>query len=35
VIITPHIGSYAVEARIQMETEAAMNLIRMLKEGKK
>lgn len=30
-ILTPHIGSYAVESRIQMETEAAENLIRDLK----
>jgi D-3-phosphoglycerate dehydrogenase len=31
VILTPHIGSYAREARIQMETEAVENLIRGLK----
>lgn len=35
VILTPHIGSYALEARVQMEMEAAKNLISMLKEGKK
>jgi D-3-phosphoglycerate dehydrogenase / 2-oxoglutarate reductase len=26
VILTPHMGSYAKEARIQMEQEAAQNL---------
>ncbi|MDD5292389.1 MAG: phosphoglycerate dehydrogenase [Candidatus Omnitrophica bacterium] len=31
VVLTPHIGSYAVESRIQMEKEAALNLIRGLK----
>jgi D-3-phosphoglycerate dehydrogenase len=31
VILTPHVGSYAVESRIQMETEAAENLIKDLK----
>ena len=31
VILTPHIGSYAVEARIEMETEAVNNLIQGLK----
>lgn len=30
VILTPHIGSYAREARTRMETEAAVNLIRAL-----
>jgi len=30
VILTPHIGSYALEARLQMEMEAAKNLINML-----
>jgi D-3-phosphoglycerate dehydrogenase len=34
-ILTPHIGSYALEARVQMEMEAAKNLINMLREGKK
>lgn len=33
VILTPHIGSYAQEARIKMELEAAQNLIEGLKEG--
>lgn len=32
IILTPHIGSYAREARIEMETEAVKNLIAMLKE---
>lgn len=31
VILTPHIGSYAVESRVQMEIEAAENLIKGLK----
>jgi D-3-phosphoglycerate dehydrogenase len=31
VILTPHIGSYAKEARIKMEVEAARNLIKGLK----
>lgn len=35
VILTPHIGSYAIEARVQMEIEAAKNLIKMLKEERK
>jgi len=35
VILTPHIGSYALEARVQMEIEAAKNLIDMLRGGKK
>jgi len=30
VILTPHIGSYALETRVQMEMEAAKNLIKML-----
>lgn len=30
VILTPHIGSYALEARVQMEVEAAKNMIEML-----
>ena len=33
VILTPHIGSYAKEARITMELEAVRNLIQGLKEG--
>lgn len=33
VILTPHIGSYAKEARIGMELEAVKNLIKALKEG--
>lgn len=33
VIITPHIGSYAKEARIAMELESVKNLIKGLKEG--
>ena len=32
VILTPHIGSYAKEIRIKMETEAAKNLLRGLNE---
>ena len=32
VILTPHIGSYAKELRIQMEIESAENLIRGLNE---
>ncbi|MEW6614417.1 MAG: phosphoglycerate dehydrogenase [Thermodesulfobacteriota bacterium] len=32
VILTPHIGSYAKEARIQMETQAVENLLKGLKE---
>lgn len=31
VILTPHIGSYAIEARVEMEIEAARNLIEGLK----
>ena len=30
IIITPHIGSYAKEIRIQMEIEAAKNIIKYL-----
>jgi len=30
VILTPHIGSYAKEARIEMETQAVKNLIEAL-----
>lgn len=33
VVLTPHIGSYAVESRMQMEKEAALNLIKGLKNG--
>jgi D-3-phosphoglycerate dehydrogenase len=32
VVLTPHIGSYAVESRINMEIDAAKNLIKLLKE---
>ena len=32
VVLTPHIGAYAKEIRIQMEIEAAENLIRGLNE---
>jgi len=32
VVLTPHIGSYAVEGRVAMETDAARNLIRGLAE---
>ncbi|MDD5136778.1 MAG: phosphoglycerate dehydrogenase [Candidatus Omnitrophica bacterium] len=35
VILTPHIGSYAKEARISMECEAVDNLLNGLKEGVK
>jgi len=35
VILTPHIGSYALEARVQMEMEAVKNLISMLTEERK
>lgn len=34
VILTPHIGSYAKEARIGMELEAAKNLIKSFKKGR-
>jgi D-3-phosphoglycerate dehydrogenase len=30
IIITPHIGSYAIEARVQMENEAVKNLVMMM-----
>lgn len=33
VILTPHIGSYAMESRIRMEREAVENLLNGLKEG--
>ena len=33
-ILTPHIGSYAIEARIEMEIQAAKNLLKGLKEKK-
>jgi D-3-phosphoglycerate dehydrogenase / 2-oxoglutarate reductase len=33
VILTPHIGSYAKEARIKMEMDAVENLLKGLKEG--
>jgi len=33
VVLTPHIGSYAVESRIQMEKEATLNLIKGLGDG--
>ena len=33
VILTPHIGAYAKEIRMQMELEAAENLIEGLKNG--
>ena len=32
VILTPHIGSYAIESRVEMEIQAARNLIEGLKE---
>ncbi len=32
VILTPHIGSYAKEGRIQMEEDAVQNLIKGLKD---
>ncbi|MBU1084343.1 MAG: phosphoglycerate dehydrogenase, partial [Candidatus Omnitrophica bacterium] len=35
VILTPHIGSYAVEARISMETEAVQNLLKGIKGREK
>ncbi|MDD5045094.1 MAG: hydroxyacid dehydrogenase, partial [Candidatus Omnitrophica bacterium] len=34
VILTPHIGSYAREARIQMEVEAVKNLLKGLEDVK-
>jgi D-3-phosphoglycerate dehydrogenase len=33
VILTPHIGSYAMEGRISMETDAVANLIQTLRQG--
>lgn len=33
VILTPHIGSYAMEGRITMETDAVANLIQALRQG--
>ena len=33
VIVTPHIGSYAKEARIKMETDAVRNILDALKRG--
>lgn len=33
VLLTPHIGSYAKESRIRMETEAVQNLLAVLKGG--
>jgi D-3-phosphoglycerate dehydrogenase len=33
VILTPHIGSYAVEARVNMEVQAVKNLIEGLKNA--
>lgn len=33
VVLTPHVGSYAIEARIRMETEAVENLISVLSES--
>jgi len=35
VVLTPHVGSYAIESRIRMETEAVENLLKMMSEGKK
>ena len=35
VVLTPHIGSYALETRVQMELEAVKNLINMLKRREK
>ena len=32
VVLTPHIGSYAAEARIKMETDAVKNLLKALEE---
>jgi D-3-phosphoglycerate dehydrogenase len=31
IILTPHIGSYAQEARIEMEKEAVFNLLKHLR----
>jgi D-3-phosphoglycerate dehydrogenase len=33
VILTPHVGSYARESRIQMETDAVKNLIEAIKNS--
>ena len=33
VILTPHVGSYAIEARVQMELEAARNLLEGLRQA--
>ena len=33
VILTPHIGSYALESRIKMEIEAVKNLLKSLKRS--
>jgi D-3-phosphoglycerate dehydrogenase len=33
VVLTPHVGTYTKECRLQMETEAAENLLRGLKDG--
>lgn len=35
VILTPHVGSYTRECRVQMETEAVENLITVLREQRK
>lgn len=35
VVLTPHVGSYAIESRIRMETEAVENLLKMISEGEK
>jgi D-3-phosphoglycerate dehydrogenase len=35
VILTPHIGSYAIESRMEMEMDAAKNLIKILSEVEK
>lgn len=32
VVLTPHVGSYAVESRVEMETDAVKNLIKILNE---
>lgn len=34
IVLTPHIGAYAKEARIAMETEAVQNLLQLLSRGK-
>ena len=33
VVITPHIGSYAAEGKLQMEIDAVNNLVEVLKKG--